>query len=145
MKKGGMIAMEERKNLAQWIKEHKKGLIIAGTGVGVLVLLALGIKNKTEIEALWIALGKTAKKSPEMLAEASVAMIETQAVPTMEGIDAIAPILNPNPFEVRRHIRNLPKGQHASAEKIAEAIEEGIILLDGQTLIDNYTKRGAAA
>lgn len=37
-----------------------------------------------------------------------------------------------------KHIRNLPKGQSASPEKIRTAEENGFILKDGQTWVDDY-------
>ena len=44
------------------------------------------------------------------------------------------------PFEVRGFVRNLPKGYHASQEKITEACSNNIILLDGQTWVNSYMK-----
>ena len=45
--------MEERKSLLHWIKEHKKILIAAGIGVGALILIILGIKNRESVQAAW--------------------------------------------------------------------------------------------
>ena len=47
--------------------------------------------------------------------------------------------------EVRRHIRNLHEGWHASPEKLAAAREMGILLQEGQTWVDNYMKGVCAA
>lgn len=43
-------------------------------------------------------------------------------------------------YEVRRHIRNLPRGWKASPEKIATALENNIVLQQGQTWVDTYEK-----
>ena len=37
-----------------------------------------------------------------------------------------------------KHIRNLPEGHNASAEKIATAEEHGFSLGEGQTWVDDY-------
>lgn len=49
-----------------------------------------------------------------------------------------------NPYDVSKHIRNLPKGQRASAEKIATAMENGFELKEGQTWVTDYVKGVAA-
>lgn len=45
-----------------------------------------------------------------------------------------------SPFDVCDHIRKLPNGWHASAEKIMTAAEYGYNLKPGQTWVDSYTK-----
>ena len=138
--------MEDRENLLNWIKEHKKELIIAGASIGALALLILGIKHEAEIKVLWNSLRKLTQKSPEVLADQFVQTIaEIPSTSVKENVAAIVLDSNHIPFEVSEHIRNLPNGWHASPEKIAEALEHGITLMDGQTLVDSYMKGGAAA
>lgn len=57
-----------------------------------------------------------------------------------EAVTAMASSSESLPFEVSRHIRNLPNGWHASSEKIAEALKNNIRLIDGQTWVDSYVK-----
>ncbi|MBO4617488.1 MAG: hypothetical protein J5717_09035, partial [Lachnospiraceae bacterium] len=42
------------------------------------------------------------------------------------------------PHKVREHIRNLPEGHNASAEKIALAAQKGLDLLPRQTIVVEY-------
>lgn len=45
-----------------------------------------------------------------------------------------------DPFDVKMHTRNLPKGWSPSLEKIAEAKKRGIDLSRGQTWVEGFTK-----
>ena len=138
--------MDERIDFAQWIKEHKKQLIIAGVGVGALTLLILGIKHDDEIKALWDLLRKTTQKTPEALTDQLAQVVaEAPAASVQETIAAVTSNSDRIPFEVRRHIRNLPDGWHPSPEKIAEALNNSIVLVDGQTWVESYTKGAVAA
>ena len=138
--------MEERKSLIRWIKKHKKKLTIAGINVVALVSAVLVFKNRQRIKALWVSLRKVVEQP-------SVKTIETVTEVAMEipqeAIQDVATVAVSNsvsgPIEVSSHVRNLPNGWHASPEKIAEAQKYNIILMDGQTLVDSYTKGGAAA
>ena len=56
-------------------------------------------------------------------------------------IDAAKDVLiNYKEVLVQKHLRKLPKGQHASPEKILEAKALGINLAEGWTLVDDYIK-----
>lgn len=141
--------MEERKGLIRWIKEHKKELLIAGISIGALILIVLGIKNKDEIMALWNTLRKVPKQ-PTVNVTETVRKVTTEypiepVQPVQDVFDAVSSKSDSLPFEVSRHIRNLPEGWHASPEKIAEALENNIILMDGQTWVERYMKGEAAA
>ena len=138
--------MEDRKSLIRWIKKHKKMLIAAGISIGVLILVVLGIKNKAALKALWDSL-KGAANHPTANAAEKVAKVvsEIPPEPIQEAISAIASNSETLPFEVSRHIRNLPVGWHASPEKVAEALKNNIILMDGQTWVDSYMKGVVAA
>ena len=138
--------MEDRKSLIRWIKKHKKMLIAAGISIGVLILVVLGIKNKAALKALWDSL-KGATNHPTAKAAEKVAKVvsEIPPEPIQEAVSAIASNSETLPFEVSRHIRNLPVGWHASPEKVAEALKNNIILMDGQTWVDSYMKGVVAA
>lgn len=48
---------ENKKNdLITWIKAHKKQLILAGISIPTVIMIALGLKNKDAIKALWAEL-----------------------------------------------------------------------------------------
>ena len=138
--------MVKRRGLIQWIKEHKKKLIIAGIGIGSAILIILGIRNRAKIKAVWDSLKRSAThprvNSTEVFTRISV---ESHPEPIQEAFTAVASNSETIPFEVNRHIRNLPDGWHASPEKISEAQKHNIILMDGQTWVDSYVKGGVVA
>ncbi len=134
--------MKEQNQMIQWIKAHKKQLILAGIGIAAIIALVLGIKNKDTLKALWASLKGAVEPTAEQIsndATATVAEIPTE--PTTLLLSNAPGVSQ----EVRRHIRNLPDGWQASDEKKAAALEMGIILQDGQTWVDTYTKGECAA
>lgn len=133
--------MKERRKLIRWIKEHKKELILAGISIGTLGLIVLGIKNRATIKAVWNSLKKVVKQPTVKITNVTVFTVDN----SREPIQVMTSSLDSIPIEVRRHIRILPKGWHASPEKIAEAKRNNIKLLEGQTWVRHYCKRGSAA
>lgn len=135
---------KEKKKIVNWIREHKNELIITGVSVSALILLILGIKNKKTLEEFWNSLKRvTGEKSISIDNEVFNSVSETfpvQEVP-MNNIMLIERI----PHDVDSHLRNLPKGWRASAEKIATAAEHGYELLPGQTWVEAYRTGGVAA
>ena len=138
--------MEERKGLIQWIKEHKKELTIAGISVGALILIVLGIKNHKAIIALWDSLKKVPEQPVKKASQLATKVAEEIPAEAIQiSATAIPSNANSLPYEVSRHIRNLHDGWHASPEKVAEALKNNIILMDGQTWVDSYMKGVVAA
>ena len=138
--------MDECKGFTCWIKEHRKELTIAGISIGTLILIVLGIKNREVVKVVWDSCKKAVKQSTAKTAEAvSKVTVEIPLEPIQEVITVVASNSEALPFEVSRHIRNLPEGWHASPEKIAEALKNNIILMDGQTWVESYMKGGIAA
>lgn len=129
--------MKEQSQIIQWIKAHKKQLILAGIGIAAMIALVLGIKNKDTLKALWAALKGAVEPTAERISDAVTTTVTE--IPT----ETPALLLSNDPRvaqEVRRHIRNLHEGWHASPEKLAAAREMGILLQEGQTWVDNYMK-----
>lgn len=60
-----------------------------------------------------------------------------------EAITVHKMLNNGLPFEVKGFIRELPNGQHPSAEKIAQAAALGIELGEHQTFVNSYIKNAA--
>ena len=56
---------DNQNELITWIKAHKPELIIVGISIPTIIAVALGIKNKDAIEALWNSL-KTAIEERNM-------------------------------------------------------------------------------
>lgn len=134
--------MKEQSQIIQWIKAHKKQLILAGIGIAAMMALVLGIKNKDTLKALWAALKGAVEPTAERISDAVTTTVTE--IPT----ETPALLLSNDPRvaqEVRRHIRNLHEGWHASPEKLAAAREMGILLQEGQTWVDNYMKGVCAA
>ena len=142
--------MEEQKTeFIQWVKTHKKDLIIAGVSIAAIIGIIVGIKNKDSIMALWESLRKSMEKDPIKSLVYPCEMVEKityESVPVVNAVSSTEIIKFPSnhntqvPFDVRDHIRNLRDGWHASAKKITTAAEYGYNLKPGQTWIDTYTK-----
>lgn len=140
---------KDKKSFLKWIKAHRRELIIAGISVSTLIVIVLGANNIEMLKALLKSLRErisnpTSVKVPQI---PTAVVIEQTPTIISSSIPIDTLLLSSNadslPFEVQKHIRNLPEGWHASAEKIATALDNGIILEAGQTWVENYMK-GAA-
>lgn len=138
--------MEEQKGFICWIKKHKKELALAGLSISALIIMILGIKNGEKINALWAELRDLILQSATQHSSADN-MIETcnPHGDIQKTGASIAINSKKHPYEVNRHIRNLPAGWHASQEKISDALKNNIILKDGQTWVEAYIKGNIAA
>ena len=125
--------MNEKKGIVTWIEAHKKQLILAGIGIAALIALVLAIKNKEALKVLWASLKGAVEPTSEAITETVTKTLEESPTLLLSNDSRV-------PLEVRRHIRNLHEGCHASPEKKAAAREIGIILQEGQTWVDNYMK-----
>lgn len=134
--------MSEKHKFVDWIKAHKKQLLIAGISVTAIIGIIIGLKNNEGIKELWEHLENSLSKTPEKLPE-SITVMQT-APPMIEEVIPVRVYTSPQePFDVSQHIRNLSGGRHHSIEKAAEAAALGIDLLPHQTLVDTYTKCAA--
>lgn len=133
-----------------WIKKNKKTLIISAAVIAVVGTVAVVLigneKNVLPIKELAERLqsGSTnqAKSAASTVINKSASVIETES--TLEAIevkgDESIKIIQRSEF-----IRKLHEGWKPSARKIAEATEKGIILNEGETLVDECTVRLKAA
>ncbi len=48
--KGGQLMEKEKKTFVDWVKEHKKELIIAGVSIAAIIAVIVGIKNHKALE-----------------------------------------------------------------------------------------------
>lgn len=135
---------KEKKTFVQWVKEHKKELIIAGVSIAAIIAVIIGIKNHKALEEAWASLRKLVEKTPECIpVEKTVAA--TENVPVKDIVEINIVTADRIPHDVAEHLRNLPEGRKASAEKIATAAEHGYDLLPGQTWVEAYRTGGLAA
>jgi hypothetical protein len=126
-----------------WIKKHKKGLALTGVGVGIIIWALLNDKNKEEdiipvddrdnlMEHANVLL-KQSFQSEEMPIEDPEDLIDDAVIE-----EQVKDIVKRSAHRVSGHPRNLPTGQHASAEKRKAAEENGVILAEGQTYVEDY-------
>ena len=136
--------MKEQKKVIRWIKDHKKELIIAGVSIAAVIGAILLYKNRKALKAYWDYLvgliqhvGVAKTPGDAVKAAENVAKVTEEVAKATEAATHTAEVI---PFEVAKHIRNLPDGWHASPGKIASAVENGVALAEGQTWVDCYWK-----
>ena len=145
---------EEKKTVWEWIKAHKKELIIAGISIGALIAAIVLYKNRKQLAQFWAMIRKGLESAPEALTETMPATV-LEKVQTAEIIPFKAPAAeeiieyteaaHKVAHAVSSHVRKLPKGWKASTEKLIEAELLGIKLKPGETLVCSYTTGGLAA
>ena len=134
----------EKKTFVDWVKEHKKELIIAGVSIATIIAIIIGVKNHEAIEETWSSIRKRIeKKADVVLVTNTVTMAEV--TPVKDVVKSNIVTVDRGPHDVAQHLRNLPEGWKASAEKIATAAEHGYDLLPGQTWVEAYRTGGLAA
>ena len=109
----------------EWIDEHK---VEVGVGLG-LVLVFIGgvwvVKNGSPIPVKQTLSKETADKTSKFT------QIVTESIMEKNG--------EVHEFTRSEFVRKLHEGWRASAAKLAEAAEKGIVLQDGETLVDACT------
>lgn len=135
---------KEKKTFVDWVKEHKKELIIAGMSIAAIIAVIIGIKNHKALEEAWSSLRKLVEKNPEAIPTVNTATI-AEVTPVKDIVEINIVTAGRIPHDVAEHLRNLPEGWKASAEKIATAAEHGYDLSPGQTWVETYRTGGLAA
>lgn len=135
---------KEEKQLKKWIREHKKELIIAGVSAVTIMAVIIGIRHCAEIEEFMELFKKDSKITKKTLDLVNIEQ-STKVEEILEVVDLGIQSTKKAPHIVSEHIRELPDGWHASAIKVAAAEARGIILKDGQTLVESYRTGGIAA
>ena len=141
----------------QWIKKHKNKIIVGSISLGIIFIFR-GCKNQEEIDTVLHKLSTLfdnnlsnkiisgdahslyydVKVDDELLKDSydeSILNIDMDKIIQENKFESIM-----SSYEVRQHIRNLPKGCKASPEKIATALENNIQLQPGQTWVEKYEK-----
>ena len=135
---------EEKKTFVDWVKEHRKELIIAGAGIVAIIAVIIGAKNRAALEEIWASLRKLVGKKPDII-PVSNAVSVADVAPVKDIMEINIVTADRMPHDVAEHLRNLPEGWKASAEKIATAAEHGYDLRPGQTWVEAYRTGGLAA
>ena len=125
---------KDKKTFLDWIKKHKKELIIAGVSIAAIIAVIMGIKNREALGEAWSSLRKLVEKTPEAIPTVnSASNVQVMHAKVIEEVDILR--TDKIPHDVAEHLRNLPEGWKASAEKIATAAEHGYNLRPGQTWV----------
>ena len=130
--------MKEKGKLIRWIRKNRKALVAAGISIALIIGIVLGIKNADELKAFWTSLRNT-PATPAMTAAKPAAPVITE-----QSTAAVTRSICTVPFDVSAHLRTLPEGWHASADKVATALDNGFVLKEGQTWVETFTKGNAA-
>jgi hypothetical protein len=137
------INIEEREQgFKGWWDRNKKTVLIIG---GTLLVAGAGYavyKKWDIIKGVYVSI----EPEPTMInipkVSVGIRAQITEALP--DQTETITKIINNGEsFDVIRHVRNLPNGWKASPEKIEEAVNLGINLLENQTIVDPYIKNVA--
>ncbi len=146
--------VEEKKSVWEWIKAHRKELIVAGISIGALIAAIVLYKNRKQLAEFWAMIRKGLESAPEALSEtlpaAALEQVKTAEIipfkaPTAEEIAEYTEVAHKAAHAVSSHVRKLPEGWKASAEKLIEAEILGIKLNPGETLVCSYMTGGQAA
>ena len=131
----------------EWVKEHKTEIIVVGSIVVLAVGTILVAKNWNVVKELKITSrlkkGVLPKNNVTQYVPKAVSIPVVDVLPispdTIQCVSADISI-NEKIIDVSRHIRNLHEGWKASPEKLASALEYGIILEENQTWVIDYLK-----
>ncbi|MHB9796100.1 hypothetical protein [Streptococcus suis] len=121
-------AKKAGKGALKWVAEHPKEIIIVVAAIG---------------EVLKATSSSSANTNDEFDSDYDEENYESEIVNDRSDDVNNDVLLDTNLEEHRdihrsKHIRNLPEGQKASPEKIRTAEENGFLLEDGQTWVDDY-------
>lgn len=121
-------------SLKAWAKRHRKGIVITisvlAIAGGIVIMVINGKKVKVPV----------AKLAEGLMPEVSPALAK-EAVEIVVDVDGVM-----KTFPRSEFIRTLHEGWQASAAKIAQAVEMGIPLNPGETIVNScmVTMKSAA-
>lgn len=138
------VAMAEKEVLIDWIKKHKKKIILTGVSASAILALVVGIQNHDEFIKTLKSLIKFVSRTSQEIADTTIP-VNWDDMPVMETVDFNIPEGRVELIDVCSHIRNLHEGWTPSEEKIMSAAQMGYELKPSQTWVEKYTKRRFAA
>lgn len=131
-----------------WVKQYKKPIIfgcciVVATVASVLIYKKMSLLN-SGIERL-MPLHQLEREALSQPLNIECPKLSSADPITKNSIAEVTTCLNGgDPFEVSKHIRNLPSNHQPSTDKILQAHVNGIELREHQTWVDNYTKNHVA-
>lgn len=120
--------MAEENRFRKFLKQHKQEFVVVGVTITTVVGTVLLVKNLEILKGMAIP--------------PSAVTVKPQAMPVEVTKITKEPMLKI--IDVQAHLRNLPKGYHASTYKMQEAAENGIALSANQTWVSAYPRCYAA-
>ena len=136
--------MEENKTgFCEWVKSHKKQLIIAAGAIAVVIVGGAIIHNNKDLLGDMVKVfEKNVDKLPKT--ENAVAPVAQLAIVECDVLAEPRKYTTPQePVAVCGHVRRLAEGMSHSAEKAAQAAAQGIDLQPNETWVDPYMKYAA--
>jgi hypothetical protein len=121
-----------------WVIQHKTEIIICG-GFALCVVAGVLVYKKINVAEPIFKSIATKNSSAIMPASKVVTVSQTAqlATPSLDIVDPINAVRTVCEHPRNGGVRNLPEGRKASLAKITEAIEKGIVLEEGQTLVNS--------
>jgi len=123
-----------KQEIKQWIKDHKKEI---ATGTVTIIGACIAFKFREQIAAFC---GFGTRCATDVTDKAVIADLTVNAAEYGETIKDLLEEPDSKIIEIAMFLRRLPEGWHASAEKVAEAMQMGIELPDGYTIVDSFVK-----
>ena len=130
---------EEKKVFTEFVKEHKKAIVIGAVTVFTVVVGLVIFKNRMAIKAALSTFNTKVAVTKSLKIPMDVLPVSPEVVEacTAEVLPSCRTI------NVREHLRNLPGGWNASQSKVNLAAQYGVTLGEHQTLVNSYTKVAA--
>lgn len=123
---------QKKKSFFEKVKEHKAEIIIGGITIVSVLGVVLIVKNWDTIKGQTV----TSLFMNGTKANGDTIPRVTEAIEnTIISIQS-----NGRVIDVSKHIRNLPEGWKASAEKMDSAIKSGFVLGANKTWVEGYSK-----
>jgi len=135
--------MEEKEALTNWLKKHKKKLILGGVSISVILSAIIGIKKRDELIKIWNLFMKFLDETSQRITDTTIST-NLEDMPVLKTTDSNIPEIGSDSINVCSHIRNLHEGWAPSEEKIMSAVQMGYELKPNQTWVEAYTKKIAA-
>lgn len=132
-----------KNKICEWGKAHKKGLIIGGCAVVVVITGGFILYKYPEIgESVHTFTETFGNKTARQSADRSTRKLAEHAtdLETLNISHRTLSFANTLPFPVREHVRRLPEGQRASENALTFAKELGISLEQDETVVRPYMK-----
>ena len=136
--KGDLFMENKKRSVKQWVEKHKTELVLTGASITAVAAVIIGLKNPNLIQKTVLPFKTVLGKAPETIGEVKTAAPIAVHADKVLDLKINKDVVSRIPHAVSEHVRDLPVGRVASAEKIATAAEHGFDLNPGQTWVKGY-------